>query len=204
MLNITELSKASPIKTLQEGYIVIKEKEREPYNMYVLLKGEVGVYKDHGTKEEILLDILKPGAFFGEMSLFLHEARTATVIVLRESQLLEISQQNAYEMIEQHPVVSYDLIKALCERVKNLNDELKRERADMYKGFLNENEQARYLQEGEEWGIIKGRQEGELFGVIKGKVELLYRDFSMPPEQIAKRLLITKDRVTKIIDNLNF
>jgi CRP-like cAMP-binding protein len=109
------------LTTLQEvprGSVIIEEGARQPYSMYILLKGKVAVYKNFREIRETLLATLGPGEFFGEMSLFLRNPRSATVVTLERTTFLEITPQNALEITKKFPDLSVAIIEVLCKRSK--------------------------------------------------------------------------------------
>lgn len=59
-------------------------------DMYVLLKGQVGIYKKSSTGERFRVATLIPGCLFGEYAFFLNEPRLADVIALNDVQVLKI------------------------------------------------------------------------------------------------------------------
>ena len=61
--------------------------------MYIILTGKVKVTKERGDVETTLAT-LEEGDFFGEMSLFDNNPRSATVKALGDIKLLEINQKN--------------------------------------------------------------------------------------------------------------
>ena len=127
MMNLSKLRDLSAAKKFSEGTLIIREGDTSPYCMYIVLMGVVGVYKHYGQPDERMITLLKPGDFFGEMSLFLLRPRSATVIAMEDVVALEINQPNAYEIIEKHPDISFNMIRTLCMRVNELNLELQLE-----------------------------------------------------------------------------
>ena len=115
-MNLERLARFSTAKTLPAGEVVIKEGDTAPYSMYVLLKGVVCVYKNHGTPESVHIATLKPTNFFGEMSLFLKQPRCATVVVTEPTMLLEITQKNLLEVMKEDQDLSLAVMQAMCER----------------------------------------------------------------------------------------
>lgn len=123
-MDLKQLKDLSTAVEMTKGTIVINEGEAMPFSMYIILTGKVAVYKNFRDKGEVLIATLRPGEFFGEMSLFLSEPRNATVVTLETSLLLEVTQLNAYEIMEKVPAISYGIIMALCERIRTLNQKL--------------------------------------------------------------------------------
>ena len=127
MIDLSKLRNLSAAKRFPEGMLIIKEGDVSPYCMYIVLMGTVGVYKNYGQPNELMIALLKPGDFFGEMSLFLLQPRSATVIAIENVIALEINQPNAYEIAEKHPDISFFIIKTLCTRIHELNLKLRQE-----------------------------------------------------------------------------
>jgi CRP-like cAMP-binding protein len=59
-------------------------------DMYVLLKGQVGIYKKNVNGERFRVATLIPGCLFGEYGFFLNEPRLADVVALSDVQILKI------------------------------------------------------------------------------------------------------------------
>jgi CRP-like cAMP-binding protein len=116
MIDFGILANLSTAETFEGGAVIIEEDTFEPYCMYVLLRGKVGVYKSHGAPDEVFLATLQPGDFFGEMSLFLKQPRTATVVALESTIALKITQENVLEIMKEHPEISIAIMETLCKR----------------------------------------------------------------------------------------
>jgi len=107
-------------QTYNKGEYVIHEGETEADSMYYVISGSVDVYKAHGKTNEMLLATLKPGDLFGEMSLFLKEPRTASVIAREQVTILEIKEHNMYDFMNNEPDIAYSIVETLCARLKNM------------------------------------------------------------------------------------
>jgi len=73
--------------------------------LYVIVKGQVGVYHQDSGAGEKQITGLGPGDFFGETALLGDSVRTATVRALTECTLLRISQKTVAAIDEQYPMV---------------------------------------------------------------------------------------------------
>jgi uncharacterized protein (DUF2225 family) len=114
----------SNIKVVKKGNIIIKEKDTDAESMFIILKGTATVYKNCGTADEVQVATFKPGDFFGEMSLFLNEPRTATIIAQEDIAMLEITRLNAYDFLEKQPAATYMVIRSLCLRIQSLTSKM--------------------------------------------------------------------------------
>jgi CRP-like cAMP-binding protein len=119
---LDKLKTMSTAKIFPKNTTIIKEGGDTPYSMFIILSGAVDVYKNHGDYDEVIIATLEPGDFFGEMSLFLLEPRSATIIAKVETIALEINPDNALKIIGNYPEIPYNMIKTLCKRVQTLNN----------------------------------------------------------------------------------
>ena len=105
----------------EKGTIIFNDGDPSDYKMYVLLDGHVGVYKNHGMTGEICIATLSKGDFFGEMSLFLNKARTATIVVAEDVTLLVLDRINIFEFLKNQQDTAFSLIQTLCWRLDSTN-----------------------------------------------------------------------------------
>jgi CRP-like cAMP-binding protein len=83
------------VKTLQPGEILFREGEIGEH-FYVLTEGELEILLGIGTEEELLLNMLGPGEYLGEMSLVLPGGeRTATARAREKAVLLSMSRMSS-------------------------------------------------------------------------------------------------------------
>ena len=125
MFDVELLKSYSTAKKFGKNEIVIHEGDDSPYSLYIILSGAVRVVKRYGQFDQSVVGALEKGEFFGEMSLFMKKPRTATVVTSEETVILEITQGNVYEVIKQSPQMFYDILKALCYRLDELNDRVR-------------------------------------------------------------------------------
>ncbi|MDR2167756.1 MAG: cyclic nucleotide-binding domain-containing protein [Clostridiales bacterium] len=124
MINVEELKGVASAKNYPRGTVIIQEGGQLPHSMYIVLKGKVRVLRNFRMYNEVNIAELGVGEFFGEMSLFLLEPRTATVVTIEESIILEIDQLNAYEIFENYPEMGYRMLRALCQRIKDTSGKI--------------------------------------------------------------------------------
>ncbi|MCL2852946.1 MAG: cyclic nucleotide-binding domain-containing protein [Defluviitaleaceae bacterium] len=126
MIDISQFKNHASIKMFSDSAIIIREGDTSPHSMYIVLKGSVGVYKNYLQPDQVTVAHLKSGEFFGEMSLFLLQPRSATVVALDDIIALEINKDNVYSIIEKYPDVALSMVSTLCIRVNELNQLLKK------------------------------------------------------------------------------
>jgi CRP-like cAMP-binding protein len=83
---------------------------------------KVTILGDDGR--EIILSMLGPGDFFGEMALLDNEPRSATAIAVEESELLSLHRTDFQGVIGDNPAISAALIKVLSARLRRANHQI--------------------------------------------------------------------------------
>lgn len=91
----------------------IIEKGQKERSMFIIHRGSVDVQvSENGTAK--IISTLRPGEFFGEMSLFTGEPRTADVIARSETQVLEIRPEVMKPILEANP----ELVRIIGEIIE--------------------------------------------------------------------------------------
>jgi len=91
--------------------------------MYVIQEGEVEVVRiENGNI--IRLAVLGRGDFFGEMSIFEKETRSATVRALGKVRLITVDNKTFMRRIQEDPSLAFRIFQTMAARIKVLNEEL--------------------------------------------------------------------------------
>ena len=90
--------------------------------MYVVQSGEVEVVQTSGAGERRLA-VLKSGDFFGEMAVFEHEVRSATVRARGEARVLKVDKRILMRRMKEDPLLAFNLLQTLSRRIRTLNAE---------------------------------------------------------------------------------
>ncbi len=91
--------------------------------MYIILTGKVKVTKERGDVETTLAT-LEEGDFFGEMSLFDNNPRSATVMALGDVKLLEINQKNFLKKISRDPSLAFRMLEKMSQRIRKSDEKI--------------------------------------------------------------------------------
>lgn len=75
------------------GEIICREGEMST-SMYVILAGEVAVFKHDEAEEEIALAVLKAGDFLGELAFLDNQPRSATAVCQTDCELFVLDQND--------------------------------------------------------------------------------------------------------------
>src|SRR5262249_35275250 len=85
----------------------------EGRRMFAIKRGRVAVMVGGKT-----VDMLADEEIFGEMALLEHAVRTASVVTLEETELVEIDEPQFYLYVRQNPHFALQLMQLLSERLR--------------------------------------------------------------------------------------
>lgn len=86
--------------------------------LYIIDEGELKITRDDGQGRELLLNRCGPGEAIGEMSLFDQEPRSASVVAVTDSEVLELKREAFLELLDQRPDVALILIRSISSRLR--------------------------------------------------------------------------------------
>lgn len=95
---------------------VVLEQGDVGHTMFVVLDGELSVE----VRGQVIAR-LAAGSVFGELAIFVPEARSATVRALSATRLLSIDKVAVDELLLDHPEVAHSVITALVRRIQEHN-----------------------------------------------------------------------------------
>lgn len=103
--------------TVPPGTVLLTKGEMGQ-GLYLILRGECDVLDEAPDGREIRLPTLREGDFFGEMSLLLNTAVTATVRARTTCVVLRLPREVFYDQVMKHPEVRRVMTEVTNERLK--------------------------------------------------------------------------------------
>ena len=104
-------------KTYPKNAVVLTEGEMGD-SLYMIQSGKVKVFIGDQEGREMILKILGPGDFFGEMSMIDKQPRSASVTTLEASVFLVLSHSAFEKCVEKVPRVANMVMRVLATRVR--------------------------------------------------------------------------------------
>lgn len=86
--------------------------------MYVVVYGSLEVVLERPDGRTRVVDVLGPGATVGEVALLTHGPRSATVRAIRDSELVRLSKDEFFALLEEHPHTALELARSLARRLR--------------------------------------------------------------------------------------
>src|SRR6202165_678850 len=104
-------------KNYPKNAVVLTEGEMGD-SLYMIQSGKVKVFIGDEEGREIILKILSPGAFFGEMSMIDKQPRSASVTTIEASTFLVLGHAPFERCVEQAPRIANLVMQCLAQRVR--------------------------------------------------------------------------------------
>jgi CRP/FNR family cyclic AMP-dependent transcriptional regulator len=120
---IEALREVARNKTFPKGTMLFSEGD-ESDNFYVICSGKVNVGKNDEEGREIILTMLGPGEYFGEMALMDGEPRSAFVMTKEATELLVITKKDFNNLLLANPGIMFNFLIGLQKRLREANKRL--------------------------------------------------------------------------------
>jgi len=103
---------------LEAGKVLMNEGDPVE-SFYVLLTGEMRASSNYGN-QTILMGIVKPGMWFGELPLLLDSPTIATIRALKPCRLFRLGKNDFWPMLSACPSVASQIFRTMATRVRNI------------------------------------------------------------------------------------
>ena len=114
---------ANPLRERTYGRGTVILTQGQPGDaLFVIGSGQVKVAVFAEDGREVILSVLGPGGFFGEMSLLDDEPRSAHVIAMTEATLFQLRREDFRARLKLSPGLSIAMLKELCRRLRRADE----------------------------------------------------------------------------------
>ena len=111
-------------RSFQAGAVIIQE-GTVGESLFLILRGRVSVVKDMGSPSPMNLAEIGPDEWFGEMALFDREPRSASVVALEDTELLELGRFEFEEIMREFPRIAIHACQVFTRRLRELQEMLR-------------------------------------------------------------------------------
>mgnify|MGYP003294011621 CR=1 FL=1 len=120
---IAQLKKVSVPRMFPKNEYICHE--GQPGNeMYIILKGTVGVFITSAIGTLTHVATIQSGNFFGEMAIFDNLPRSASCITLEDTITIAVTKDNLQEFLATCPDIAKQILEKMSERIRKLDAEL--------------------------------------------------------------------------------
>jgi CRP/FNR family transcriptional regulator, cyclic AMP receptor protein len=117
------LATGSLRRNYPRGRTIVAEGEPSQ-SLYILLSGRAKVQRSDSEGKEVILAVIGPGEFFGEMSLIDDSPRSASVITLESSDFMAINKDNFKAMLLQNTDIGMQIMRGLVRRLREADKKI--------------------------------------------------------------------------------
>jgi len=112
------------IRRYKRGEVVFLESELADY-FYLILEGRIKISRLNREGKEVVIAILCPGNFFGDMAILDGLPRSTDAIVEEKAAVLAVREEDFYTLLKDNPLVAIEMLKELASRIRNSDSQIK-------------------------------------------------------------------------------
>lgn len=112
------------VRSYPVGAVVVNEGD-DGNGLFIVESGSLKAFLMDESGREIILSLLDPGDYFGELALLDDAPRSASVMVMEKAELLQIPRPAFMDMIAEHPSCMQAVVRNLVARIRALTDNVR-------------------------------------------------------------------------------
>ncbi|HBR97710.1 MAG TPA: hypothetical protein DD979_10085 [Gammaproteobacteria bacterium] len=110
-------------RSFKKNAVVVTQGD-DTTSVYIVIDGRLRVFRDDADGNEVILNDLQRGSWFGELAVLADSTRSASVVTLEPSQLGIISKQDLDQLLATNPMLTLSIAKFLARRVVELTEDV--------------------------------------------------------------------------------
>ncbi len=110
-------------KSFSRGDIILSQQE-EGDSLFIIMKGRVRIFLMAEDGREVILSILKPGDFFGEMALIDGKPRSASALALEPTDLLVLKRGDFVNEVKRVPEIALKIMTEMSGRLREADERI--------------------------------------------------------------------------------
>lgn len=118
------LSDHFTLRRYPKNSVIINEGD-DTTSLYSILEGRTKVFLTDESGKEVVLNTQSKGEYFGEVSLFDDEPRSASVMTLENCQFAVLTKKTFIQLITDNPLLSLSIISGLTKRLRALSENVR-------------------------------------------------------------------------------
>jgi len=122
--SIAHLLQATVRKRYEKDTVLVEENEMGE-TLYMIITGRVKVTNIGPDGKEVILSVLGPGEFFGEMSLLDREPRSANVVSMIKTEMMLLRRREFLNLLEGNKELLSKLLSTISGRLRHANQQIR-------------------------------------------------------------------------------
>lgn len=127
--HLRELARFARSESFGPGEAIVRMGEPGS-TLYVIRTGKVNVVREQESGRSVVLAEFGPGEFFGELSIFDGERRSASVIAVEPTETVALGRYDVVRVVSHNPQIGLSLLKSLSARLRETDARLVDSAAD--------------------------------------------------------------------------
>lgn len=162
------------VKRVTAGHILF-HREQPGDGLYAILSGRIAFTVESPEGRELILNVLGPGEFFGEIALLDGKGRSATAVARDPSELAFIGRADFLSFLSRRPETTLHIIELLCSRLRRATDYI---------------EDSTFLD-------LPARLSKRLLSLVNGQDRTAEATIRISQEELAAMLGVSRERVNR-------
>lgn len=123
-IQVNALVERSRMRVFAANTIVVSEGD-EGNSLFIIQNGSLKAFLTDNVGREVTLSLLDPGDYFGELALLDEAPRSASVMAVTRSEVLQIPRTAFLELIEVYPACLQLVVRNLVGRIRLLTESVR-------------------------------------------------------------------------------
>ena len=114
------------IEKFNKNNVIVCETDKVGDTFYMINRGKVKITRSSDDGKEVVISVLGPGDFFGEISILDGLSRSANVVSIDVTEVLTLKGNEFLNILRKYPQINFNLTKVLCSRIRKSDAQIKR------------------------------------------------------------------------------
>lgn len=114
---LRQIESVSCEKSFLKDTVIISEGD-DTSSLYIILKGRADALSMDPNGRQIILNVFRPGDYFGEISFIDAKPRSAAVITKEKSKLVVIKREAFLQIVSENPELMLNMMKGLVGKIR--------------------------------------------------------------------------------------
>jgi CRP/FNR family transcriptional regulator, cyclic AMP receptor protein len=101
---------------------IVMQKEEPGHALFIVERGSVRIYVPSAQGNDLILAVLGPGDFFGDLSLLDGRPRSASAAVGGDTSLLQLERSDFIALITRRPAAAMAVLEAVARRLRETDE----------------------------------------------------------------------------------
>lgn len=124
------LCRSLTFRDLETGEVLVTEGTSDNH-LYVIVKGTLGIVKNHGTPDAVTLFAQSAGDFVGELSFIDGTRHYASVVALAPTRVFGLERERLEALLPTHPEIVYHVMRAIVRTVHEIQRRISMQSAEL-------------------------------------------------------------------------